>query len=74
MKKVLALGTVMRFAVMHYSAYRGISIECEVTTFFAQLLERRRGRVVKLEENNVKVLQNFWVRFSVTPIHFKWFE
>jgi len=28
---------------------------------------------LKHQKNNFKMLQNFWVRFSATPIHFQWF-
>jgi len=36
--------------------------------------ERRRGEWSKRWKKSSGVLQNFWVRFSITPIHFQCFE
>jgi len=53
--------------------YRHIDrIRCLNATFYALFLERRRGRNAEIKSSGM--MQNFWVRFSITPIHFQCFE
>jgi len=33
-----------------------------------------RGAVVETLKKSSEMLQNFWVRFSITPLHFQSFE
>jgi len=47
--------------------YRGISIECDALMRHFTLCFQS-GTVVETLE---KKQQNFWVRFSITPIHFQ---
>jgi len=53
-------------------------MQCINATFCALLSERRRGlqsgAVVETLEKSSEMLQNFWVRFSITPINFQCFE
>jgi len=41
-------------------------------TFYALFSERRRGRNAGNKSSGM--LQNIWVRFSITPIHFQCYE
>jgi len=60
--------------VMHYTAYKGISIECDVSIRHFMLYFQSSAVVETLEKNSSEMVQNFWVRFSITPIHFQWFD
>jgi len=63
--------------VIHYSVYRGISVECDVQILhFSLRFQSGGGWIVwlKRQKNNVEMLQNFGIQFYVTPIHFRCFE
>jgi len=49
-------------------------MRCLNVKFYALFSERRRGRVVETLKKSSGMLQTFWVRFSITPIHFQCFE
>jgi len=59
--KVLAVLYAYYQNVMHYRAYRGIPIKCDVdTTLFAPFSERRCGRVVKAAVKQCKIAAEFF--------------
>jgi len=49
-------------------------MQCLNRTLFALVSEQQRGHVVKAAEKQCGMLQNFWVCFSLMPIHLKCFE